>query len=199
MLKARQNLSQSQTPSDYPVKAEVGVFLSYSHYPHSCSSTHMQRSRSENLSSWWKEEEVENDSHTSGGRVLPHCLCLLHVIMLTQCGDRNQHKHDCCFTCHHHPRRHLEITASESKLLPDKPAQGMEQTKVQGCRFKIPSTSATMKSSCPLPLPPDCSFISPGHLPLLACLNKAVEGRTNSNNYFFFPPLTAWFQLKSAP
>lgn len=104
MLKARQNLSQSQTPSDYPVKAEVGVFLSYSHYPHSCSSTHMQRSRSENLSSWWKEEEVENDSHTSGGRVLPHCLCLLHVIMLTQCGDRNQHKHDCCFTCHHHPR-----------------------------------------------------------------------------------------------
>lgn len=156
VLKARHNLSQHRIPSDYSCQAKSRSFpFLLLLPPQQFIYTHpMQWSGSENLSSWGKEEEVGNDnSHTSGSRVLPHCRCLLHILLADTMWEQEPEQAMTATSAATTTRKvHLEITASESKLLPGNPAQGTEQMKVQGCHFKIPLTSATKKSSCPLSL-----------------------------------------------
>lgn len=168
-----------------PNKPEV--FFAFCH-----SSKHtVDWSRSENLSRWGKGEEVENTSYLRK----QNASLLSMFTALSLCGHNvgtgTRASNDCYFICHTTWEVHLEITVSEWKLFPGKPAHGT-QMKIQGCNFKMPLTTATVKSSDPPSLPPHCSFISPGHLPFLACINRGVERRTNNT---FFPHtrlVSAW-------
>lgn len=140
-------------PQTIHVKPEVEVSLPCSHYLCSCSATRIpcndpdQKTRAAGgrKRTWGMTART----HLRKQSASPSSVFTTHPRADTIWGQEPEQAMTAASAGTTTQEAHLEITASESTLLPDKPAQGAEPMKVQGCHFKIPITSATMKSSCP--------------------------------------------------